>query len=216
MTLGLSLLNQLIDSWNVTDKKLYKQAFNDYTLTPNLNPHTIGPTGTFVVASRPVQLDYCTIALNTSSPTVYTECTVRDERWYRANPIPGLTNTLPTNVYYAPTWPNGQLYFWGVPTVAYGVRLWTRLILAGVVQTDTFSLPPGYQRALRLTLAEEIANSLGQAVSQTLMLHGKQARADIFDNNEDAPPLRTRDAGVPGRRGTGNRSNFNWMTRMPN
>lgn len=215
MTLGLSLLNQIFDAWNATDHKLYKTGFTDYTLTPNLSPHTIGPTGTFVVTQRPVALDYCTIGLTTSSPTVYTKCTVRDERWYQRNPIPGMTNALPVDVYYAPSWPDGQLYFWGIPTIAYGVRIWTRYVLTSVLQTDTFSLPPGYQRALRLTLAEEIANSLGQPVTQTLMLHAKQARADVFDNNEDAPPLRTRDAGVPGRRSGKGSSSFNYMTRQP-
>lgn len=209
MATGLYVFNRLLDLWNADHRKVYASGFTDYTFTPSLSPHTIGPGGTFSVTVRPVELLFAAVNIG-GSPASFTPITVRDAAWYANQPVPALTNTLPIDVYYQPDFPLGKLYFWGIPTTAYGVRLWTRALLASVAQTDTFSLPQGYQSALELTLAEELSPAFGQRVEPSTERRAREARATIFGNNDDTPRLTTCDAGLAGGRGG---SGFNWLTR---
>lgn len=198
MTLGIYLLNRLLDLWNADERKVYADRFTDFTLTPSLSPHTIGPSGTFTATVRPVRL--LSAAVNLGSG-VFTPLDVRDAEWYASQTVPALTSTFPTDVYYQPEFPLGKLYFWPVPTSALSVRLWTRALLASVVQTDDFSLPPGYQEALELTLAERLAPAFGEGASEETKTAARAARATIFGNNDDVSLKLTSDAPTSGNGG---------------
>src|SRR5512132_3399063 len=43
----LDKLNMLLDEWNARKPLTYNVTFDAFTLTANLSPHTIGPSGTF-------------------------------------------------------------------------------------------------------------------------------------------------------------------------
>ena len=194
MALGLTLWNRLLDQWNANGRAVYSEVFNDsLTLTPALSPHTIGPSGTLVVSVRPTRL--YAVQLNLGS-SVFVNLNVQDSTWYQAQTVPAISESVTTDVYYKPDWPNGRMYFYGVPSTAYAMRLWYETILAAVVQTDTFTMPPGYQTAMELTLAEDLADSLGQSVSVSLERRAREARALIFGNNDKVPRLVTADAGL--------------------
>ena len=194
MALGLALYNRLLDQWNANKRAVYSEQFNDgLTLTPALSPHTIGPSGTLNVTVRPVRLFAVQINLGSS---VFADVNVRDAAWYSEQSTPAISESVPSDVYYKPDWPLGRMYFFGVPSTAYAVRLWYETLLASVAQTDTFSMPPGYQAAIELTLAEELAESLGQSVSAKLERRAREARAIIFGNNDREPRIRTADAGL--------------------
>lgn len=212
MATGIYVFNRLLNLWNANRRAVYAELFADYTLTPSLSPHTIGPGGTFNVTQRPVSVEAVAISIG-GSPAAFTPIPVRDAAWYARQPVPALTSVLPTDVYYSPEWPLGKLYFWGIPTAAYTVRLWTRQLLASVAQTDDFALPPGYQAACELTLAEELAPSFGQKVSDSTERRAREARALVFGDNDDVPLLTTCDAGLGIGRGGGG---FNWRTRQSN
>ncbi len=208
--LGLTLVNEILDLWNADDRAVYTELFADYTLTPNLSPHTIGPTGTFVVASRPKSVIAASLNIG-GNPASFLPITVRDDPWYAALTVPGLTAAIPTDVYYEQDWPNGKLFFWPVPTTAYGVRLWSQTVLSAVTLATTFALPPGYQAALRLTLAEWLGPAMGQAVSASTARRANEARALVFGDNDDVPRIATADAGIGGRQSA--RGGFNWLNR---
>lgn len=221
----LTILNSLLDLWNADGRAAYTETINDFAFVPNVSPHTIGPAGSaagpanpnFVVNVRPVTLLYAAVNLG-GSPNVYTEITIRDTAWYERQTVPGLTQTFPTDVYYSADWndPNnlgtgyGALYFYGVPTTAYGVRLWLRTMFGQVALTDIFSQPPGYQRALWLTLAEEAATPFGQPIPPSLTRRASEARGLVFGNNDDVPTLETADAGLNRTEG---RTTFNYHSR---
>lgn len=197
MDLGLRTLNRLFDSMNADEMAIYNEGFADYTLTPGLSPHTIGPGGTFSVTQRPVSLEYAALNLG-NSPAVFTRINVRDDAWYQRQGVPGISITVPSDVYYDTGWPLGNLYFYGVPSLAYGVRLWTRTVLSAVAITDTFSLPPGYQNMLTLTLAEWLGSAFGQSISQSTKDRAREARDLIYRvNDTDDVNISTRDAGMP-------------------
>lgn len=208
---GLGKANRLLDNWNAERRAVYADVFNTYTLTANLGSHTIGPTGTFVVTKRPVTIDAARLIFTAPNPDIYQPITLRDKQWWQAQTIPGMTSAIPTDLYYDPTWPNGTLHFWPVPTVAYGVLLVTREYLAAVATGDQFSLPSGYREAVTLTLAEQlqIAYPRASGPNPVLAVSAAQARARIFANNAPSPNLVTCDAGMP----THGSSTFNYLTR---
>lgn len=206
--LGLTRLNQILDNWNADREAVYVQQFTNYTLTPNLAPHTIGPTGTFVVTQRPESIDGGSIIDTTQTPDVkLAVLTMRDAAWWNGNVTPDLTSILPTDLYYASSWPNGALNFWPVPTQAYRVQLETRVVLASVALTDTFTMPPGYQNALTLTLAEDLAAPMGVQASPQTMKKARDARVRVFADNVVVPRLSTRGP----QQSTPGRPNFNWL-----
>ena len=207
MALGLALYNRLLDQWNANQRAVYSEQFNDsLTLTPALSPHTIGPSGSLNLTVRPNRLFAVQINLGSS---VFTDVNVRDAAWYSEQSTPAISESVPTDVYYKPDWPLGRMYFFGVPSTAYAVRLWYETLLASVAQTDTFSMPPGYQAAIELTLAEELAESLGQSVSAKLERRAREARAIIFGNNDREPRIRTADAGL----NFGQAMDIDWRSR---
>lgn len=210
---GLSELNQLFDDWNSIRHGVYAQQFETYTLVPSLSPHTIGPTGaTFTVTQRPVTLDGASLILDNGTPPSYQEITVRDWQWWHAQPTPTLESTFPTDVYYQPDWPNGKLFFWPIPQTAYDVELVTRVLLAQVELSDEFSLPPGYQNAITLTLAERLSITFSRPMPPDLVRQAAQARARVFANNDFTPRIATADAGMQGPSGGGQRADFYWPT----
>lgn len=197
----LGELNSMLDQWNARRIFVYALNFAQYTLVPNLAPHTIGPTGTFTVAQRPVKIVGCNIVLNNVNPPVKSPVAIRDADWWNDQLVPSLTTTLPTDLYYDPLWPNGALNFWPIPTVAYGVllELWVLLSqFAGLAGApNQFSMPPGYWDAIQWSLAEMICPSFGKTLTPEIVGFAMRGRRSIQMNNDQPRRISTRDNGVP-------------------
>lgn len=209
----LGVLNRLLDNWNAERAAVYASAFQSFTLTPALSPHTIGPVGaTWTMAVRPVSITSAALILSGGSMPIYLPLTVRDNQWWADQTTPTLSTSIPTDVYYQPDFPLGKLYFWPVPTVAYQVDLETRVLLAQVLlTTELVQLPPGYRDALTLTVAEQSCRAFGRPVAPDLAMSAGKARARIFANNDVTPNLVTQDSGMPSGRG----SYLNWRSGLP-
>jgi hypothetical protein len=207
----LEKLNRILDAWNAEHAASYAQQFVTFTLTPSLSPHTIGPSpAVWIQTVRPVSIESASLILDSSTPSVYLPITLRDAQWWAGQQVPALETSFPTDCYYEPAWPSGNLYFWPVPTTAYDVELEIRRLLAQVALSDTFSLPPGYQEALTLTLAEQCARPFGRPLEPTLVRDAAMARARIFANNTPTPRLMTQDSGMP-RKQSANFPTFNYL-----
>jgi len=209
-------LNRIVDDWNAQRETIYATDFLTFTFTPNLNPHLIGPTGTWVVDQRPVMIEGATVVLTpganqVNAPSIH----LHDQAsgfplWNQSIAMPNIATSYPTDGYYDATWPNGKFYLWPVPGIAYECQIQVRSVLATYAFSTAFSMPPGYRSALVLTLAEECAALIGlptapPAVQQSAL----KARARIMSNNTGAGPIKTQDAGMPRQRGT--RSSWNWL-----
>lgn len=198
-------LNLLLDRWNAKAEASFSTGFAPFTLTPNLSPHTIGPSGTFVAVSRPQRIDGASLIVS----GVRYPITIRDRAWYQSLSLPALTSTIPTDCYYEPAMPDGQLYFYPVPSSAYQVELWQRGLLARMTLVDYLVAPAGYRDAIVKTLAEEICTGVFRVpMPEGLREAAREARATIFAANEVIPDLCTRDSGMPG----GGRSTYDYRT----
>lgn len=215
-SLALTRFNGILNQRNASQLSVYAVTFPTFTTTSGLSPHTIGPTGaTWTVTQRPVAI----LGANQQSGSGVTltnigPLTPRDRAWWLGQGSPNVQSGVPTDFYYEPTWPNGSVYLWPVPNAAYTVQLETRIVLSEVAEADVatdFSMPPGYQRDLTLSLAEDLAGALSVPVSGALQVKAMQARSLVESNNN--PPIRiaTRQAGMPGG-GVSGGGGFNWRT----
>lgn len=197
---GLGKLNRLFDNWNAENGASYCDVFSTFTTTPSLSPQTIGPLGTFVVTQRPVSIEGASLIIGTAK----TPINLRDQQWYRELSVPSMAGTFPTDLFYEPDWPLGKLYFYPVVSAARTIELQIRTLLAAFTLDTIFSLPPGYQDAVTLTLSEAlVAGYPGAESGPELKINASNARARIFGNNIPIPRLRTRDAGMPSSSGCG-------------
>lgn len=209
---GLSYLNEIIDGWQTQRKYAWNQTFSLFTLTPNLQPHTIGPTGTFVVSQRPVKILGADLVLNSSNPSTDLPLNIRDDDWWLNQRVKAITSTVPTDLYPSYDNPNVSLYFWPIPTVAYQARIEAMVSVAQVASTAaTISLTQGYAKALELTLAEELPTDLPMPVSLPSQANG--ARVQIQTLNIRSPRIASADYGTRGRRGR--RGDFNYISGGP-
>lgn len=210
MDFGMGKLNRLLDRWNADPRAGFAVGFTSFTPTVNHQPHTIGPnTADWTVTQRPMSIVAANLILNTVTPAVRIPLRIRDVSWWRSNAVQGLATSIPTDLYYSPDWPNGNVYLWPIPTVAYPIELQLDGLFSVLAATDTFWLPFGYRDAITLTLAEELGPSFGQTVSASTRSSAREARGLIFAANDAAPNLNTRDGGMPS---TSSRGRYNYLT----
>jgi hypothetical protein len=191
------LLNQIIDAWNADAGASIAEVFTPFVTTANLQPHTIGPSGVWVLPSRPVAIDGAALLYGNGQRA---PITVHDDPawWQTRSPIPG--NAI-TDCYYAASMPDGALYFDGVPGGPLAVEVMTRTVLGPVLLTQSITLASGGELALTLTLQEAIAEPFHATISPALEKRAGQARGKYFKNNLRIPTLTARGQGAPGLAG---------------
>lgn len=198
-TLGLLRLNKLFDNLNAQQRMVYASTFDTYTLTPSLNPHTIGASGgTWTVTSRPESIE----AANLIIGDIRHPLSIRDAQWWSGISVPELQSDIPTELYYEKAWPLGKVWLYPEPSAAYEIELLTRVVLGSVALYDTFTLPPGYQDAITLTLAEDLVAPSRVPMPQNLPMKATKARGRVWTANAVIPRLRTADDGLGGGRST--------------
>lgn len=212
--LALGRLNGILDQWSARKLEAYAQTFNLYDITPNHQPHLIGPGLTapdWAAAQRPVKIVGADVVLVSSNPATDIPLLIKDDQWWLYNRTKSVTSILPTHLYYSPDFPNGSVYLWPIPTAANQIRLETWGLLGQMAAlTTAFVNPPGYRRALTLTLAEDLCmpfqrmDALGEVARKASI-----ARAIIIGPNSAAPPIETVDSAQPNTKTQGG---FNWLT----
>jgi len=177
---GRMILSRILDSWNADVEPVYADRFSTFTITPSLSPHTIGPSGaTWTIDQRPVEIRAASVIVDGVRIALH----MRDGDWWQSEPLPGLTSTYPTDLYFNPTYPNGSVYLWPVPTTAYQVQLQTWGVLTSTIAlADTFAFPQGYLDALTQTLKEELVSipTYSSSASVEIFEKARKARARIF------------------------------------
>lgn len=208
---ALGKLNRMLDKWNADPAAKFDTGFATYAITANQQTYTLGPSAAnWVVTGRPDRIKGANLILAGTAPAVRTPITVRNDAWWLANSVQALTGAIVTDLYYAPSMPNGTVTLWPKPTTAANsVELFSDTILSQYAIADTLWLPFGYREAVTLTLAELLAPGCGQSVSSELRSAAADARIVVFGNNASARNIRTKDGGMPGGSGRGS---YNYRT----
>jgi hypothetical protein len=165
-----------------------------------------------MVNNRPTTIADANIILNNVSPTVRSYLRIRDKDWWMANSVRQTTTTLPTDLYYDPKFPNGEINLWPLQTFAYGLELEVWGSLSDLASPfSQFWMPPGYKNAVIYNLAVSLIPSYGKGSlnMQRLMDLADGSLAKIKSLNLYHPRITTADAGIPTGRRAG--SFFNWL-----
>lgn len=218
---GIGDLNLLIDTMNARKLFIYNVDFASYTLIPNHQPHTIGPglqpnilppvgIYDFTVPQRPTKIVAANLVLNNVSPPVNSPINLRDDAWWANQRVQGLTSTVPTDLYYSPSWDYGQLFLWPIPTFPYGIQLetWTSLVQFDQL-ADIVNLPPGYTAFLTYMLAVQFCASFDRQVPPAVAAMAAAATKAVQGLNSDSPRITLRGLGVGGER---KGSSWNYLT----
>jgi hypothetical protein len=214
--IGLKKLNSILDEASARKMFAFNMGFAQYTLIPNHQPHTIGPTGDFAATQRPVTIESASIVLAGANP-IDIPLKLEDDAWWASQAVKSLTSTIPTHLYYSADIVNGSLYLWPVPTIAYGLRLetWVQFAQFADLNTTAYQFAPGYQRWLMLALAIDLAPLFGtEAMARAAGLQPlfNSARRAVQMNNNAAPRIATADSGMPNKKRKGG---FNYYTGGP-
>ncbi len=144
---ALVILNQMIDEWNAERLSIFAITTHEFTLTVNQQTYTMGTGGDFDVV-RPARIERASIIqLSNPSQPLELDIEILNEQGWQAIPVKEITSTLPQVVYIDDAFPNRNLSYWQIPSVAVRTKLyaWTPLAvftLAGdraSMTSDTFA-----------------------------------------------------------------------------
>lgn len=200
---ALLRLNDLIDAWKIEGLTVFTLSRILWTIT-TATSYTVGSTGTIVI-DRPTNASELRFALlnNSATPGFEIPMVNLTEQEYQSLAIKGLTSTYPQGFYYNPTSPLGTLSPYPVPSgsLLQGV-LYAPAPAGEVGLYDTLTLPQGYRRFYRDTLAVELAPDFDMEPSQVLLQSAIDAKAMVKRSNVRMVELQNdavglgRDAGV--------------------
>ena len=212
----LQKLQRLIDEYNAREPMVYSVNFQVFTLPIDTQPITIGPGAAFDINQRPVSIESASLILNNGTPgsnDVEVPLNIRDADWWAGQAIKGLQSTLPTDLYYNPAWPDGQIYLWPVPTAVNQLRLQLRGVLGQITSySQSFSMPPAYWNAILYRLAVSLCPSFGKQAGPDLLREEARALKAVEGNNISSPRLFS---DSPSQSSTSrSRPDFNFLTGL--
>lgn len=161
---ALSTLNDLITGWQAEGVPAYTITRATHAIS-GASSYTVGEGGDFNRA-WPYRIDHAGLLLTSSTPDVETPMRVLLEQEWQALGVKDVTSTLPTSVYYNPTYPLGRLHVYPVAsdTTATLVLYLPEPVATLATLNTVVSLPPGYEKALRYNLALELCPEYGRPV----------------------------------------------------
>jgi hypothetical protein len=177
---GLEALNAMLDSWANDNMFVFVLTNDIIPITANIASYTIGPTGG-TVSVRPIAIDPATYLdigivsypLQQLTTNQYGQVTLKT-----------LAAGIPQAIWYNPTFPNATLTLYPIPSTEATLNLWTtKQITSFPLLTTILNMPPGYEDAIVMSLAEIFGLEFGVEPSQTLARKAMLARKAIKRTN---------------------------------
>lgn len=198
---GLEALNAMLDSWATENLFVYAKTLDVVPLIAGQQTFTIGPTGT-VVSDRPVtMLDESYILYQTVS---YQLVKWTDAEFQQIS-VKTQNSGIPCGFWPLMNMPDATVTLWPIPSDAMDMYLWSnKLITSFPDLTTDVVLPPGYERALAFSLAEEIAPEYEVQVSSAVAMKASKARKNLKRINTQVPVMQM-PYGIPN-----NNSYYDW------
>lgn len=181
----LFALNGLMGSLGNSPLMIFARTNESLPLVASTASYTIGPTGG-LVTTRPIDV-------LESSNIVYQGVTYPLVKWalpdYQQITVT-TSGGIPTGFYAQMNMPDITLTFWPVPSDAMTFNMWSnKQITEFTSLTQQLSMPPGYDRALAMILAVEMAPEFEVEPSGNLLRLCSQARRMLKRTNTEVPRL---------------------------
>lgn len=218
----LDRLNQLIEEWNNRAPMIYAVDRYVFSFTAGQADYTLGPAPADWVGPRPIgegqgrgilQANY----IQAGSPNVFFPISLYNYEQFSNLRVRNISAQIPIAFYNNNAYSSGgdtTVSFYGTPTGGQ-CELWIRH-QASTASTAAaiFDMPPGYQKAITLTLAENIVGAYssipGVSLTEATQEAARKARAAIAGTNILTKPQSNDAAGLrPRHRSV---STYNWRT----
>ena len=192
---GLVALNSMLDSWSIERLFAYYLVQETLTLAANKATYTMGSGGDLNTV-RPTRIEddcYVTFA------GIDYKVRVINVDAFAGIPAKTVQSNIPMWMYVSYQNPLVNLTLYPVPNTAGTMQIWSRKQLQQFATlTDVLALPPGNERAITYSLAEEFGPEFGVEVPQRVSAIAQQARANIKRINAPSPILSS-EVGYMGR-----------------
>lgn len=183
---GLNSLNSMLDSWATENLFVYAKTLDQIPLINGQTNVTVGPTGTFPTA-RPIKIDESSYILYQGVSYPLEVMSLTD---YNEINLKTLDSGIPSMIWPLMNFPDITITPWPVPSASMTLMLWSNKIIKSFPDlTTSLDLPPGYQRAIEYSLAEEIAPDYEVEPSSTVIKKAAQARKNIKRINLEIPMM---------------------------
>lgn len=174
----LIVLNEMLDSWSAKLGPIFAETTDSLTWTGAAASMTIGVSGGFNTA-RPVQI---LSAWFRRSGTDDYEIKLITHQQYQAIQRKAQASDTPQYLAYNPTFSSslGTLFVWPVPSSSWTLRLVSLKPLSTVsALSDTVTLPPGFQEAIRYNLAIHFRPENGGEIDPFVIQQAKDTFASL-------------------------------------
>lgn len=183
--LCLDALNALADAWLVEPNFAYTNTLVSAALPAATQSRTIGASQQFNCA-RPVRLESpgCYVRVG----TIDYPLEVVNEAQYNAIGLKSVDGPRPSVCWYDAGATTGTVYFWPTGACTVYLLVQTPVSQFATLATDV-TLVPGYQRAFKYALMEDIAASFGRQLTALQVRHAAQAKRMVKRANFVVPQL---------------------------
>ena len=199
--LGKRRLNAMISSLNIQSLAKLVVVREVFDIVANQSTYTIGPGADFNTA-RPTSIQNASLLQLTNSPPNEIPLYLLTDQEYQAIPMKTQTNTLPTQLYYQPTfratgW--GTVFLWPVPTTAENdLVLYSQQALVEFADLTTqYYWPEGAEEMLGYSLALRLCAPYARPVPDDVRTLARQSLA-TFKRQNTRPALAGNDAAAIG------------------
>lgn len=178
--LGLRKLNQILQRW--ANLRLMLPVLAEVSVPMNgAASYTIGPTGA-VVAARPVRV--VSARAVDGAGTEYPVDVLGQALW-DSIAVKDVTGGPVSAVWYRATNTDGTLYVYPKADSTYTLKLRCLALLETFTVSETVALPEGYETALTLTLADDLAGAYGRQSSPDLRRRATAAVRAVKRSNTE-------------------------------
>jgi len=190
---ALTAFNQMIDSWNTERLSVFCTQDQVYTWPVNEIKRTLGPTGNIDLnpQQRPILVDDSTYFRDPQTNVSYGIKMINQSQ-YNGIAVKTVTSTYPQVMFVNMTFPDIEIYIYPKPTRALEFHFISVQPLAEPTSLNTvIAMPPGYLRALRYTLAMELAPEFGVEPSPQVQRIAMTSKRDLkrINNPDDLMTL---------------------------
>ena len=191
---ALDVLNAMLDAWRVESLFAVATTTISATLPANTQQINVGPAQTVAVDPRPIRFEAGSTYRVDGIDYPLQDVT---EAEFAAISVKATSAIGPDVFFYRPNFPIATLDFYPRASASLTLSL---VALVQVTEfadlTTDYSLAPGYERTIVLSLAEELAPMFETKLDARLAAQARNARRLLKRNNSHVPQLEIPSRGV--------------------
>lgn len=202
----LAILQQMIDTWQADDLKIFGENINTFPLVVGTQTYLLGAglsAPNFALA-RPAEIQRMGCLMTGSNPTQPPERPIEilDYSGWSRIPVKNIGGSYPLYCYVEYNFPNLTLNFWQIPGLTCSVVIysWQPIATFPDLNSTDVNFPPAYLLAIKSNLAILLAAEFKTQPDPIVIDTARTSLAALKDLNASSPIL-SFDGGLSSRGG---------------